>query len=197
MARFYMTTHTTLTIRRAVCVPDGPAGRGSLYESAVAESESRARLRRRSGGISDATLALGRHSTTSPATRLFPLVTAFLPATLPQLGFEPTYSQHARYENPSSNKFAVSVNAHSLRWATRLALATNHPSRITGFLIDSQIHWKVVLTRSKSIECNFAIDRPIGARVPIARPCHGGTNPCLEEENKRKQRRGARLTYGV
>ena len=159
---------------------------------------------------SDAALALGRsrapHTPPAPSIekakkRPWPPKQApsrrRLIAAVANSEIELTCSRNTRYENSNRNKFAVSENAPSLRWVTRLALATDHPSLITGFEIDSQNHLQMVLTRSKSIECNFAIDRPIGARVPIARPCHGGTNPCLEEENKRKQRRGARLTYGV
>ena len=115
--------------------------------------------------LSDAAFALGRRWSTSPPTKRLPLVAAFLPATLPRLGFESTHSRHATYENSSSNKFGLSGNAPSLRWVTRLASATNHPSLITGFEVDSQNHLQTVLTLSKSTECNFETVRLMDARV--------------------------------
>src|SRR5271155_3250523 len=83
-----------------------------------------------------------------------------LPATLPKARFEPTRSQHARYENSTRNKFDVSGNAPSLRRGTRLALATNHPSLITTHGLRNRLSslFQIAATRPKSIECNFEID---------------------------------------
>ena len=130
MARFYMTTHTTLS------------------DAAFAL------------GRSGALLALPESSLQLRASSLHKL-----PATLPRLGFESTRSQHATYANSSSNKFDLSGNAPSLRWVTRLASATNHPSLFTGFEIDSQNHLQMVLTLSKSTECNFETVRLMAGRV--------------------------------
>ena len=49
------------------------------------------------------------------ATHHSSLATEFLLATLLRVGIELTYSKHARYENPSSNKIALSGNAPSGR----------------------------------------------------------------------------------
>jgi hypothetical protein len=50
------------------------------------------------------------------------------------------------------------------------ARITSHNSLITSFEIDSQNHLEMVLTLSKSIECNFETVRLMAARVPSRAP---------------------------
>src|SRR5271155_863879 len=76
----------------------------------------------------------------------------WLIATHPSSEIAPTHSQQST----------------SLSLIATLRTVSAMPGRADS--IDSQNHLEMVLTLSKSIECNFGIDRLMAGHVPI--PCH-------------------------
>src|SRR5271155_4153796 len=133
--------------------------------------------------LSDAARALRRSCPVSLVTRHSPLVTAFLIATLPSSKVRPS----------SSKQRALKILIATLNTFPLRPSASDRRPPSTNHVLRNRLSkpFQTAATPSKSIECNFEIDRLIGGRVPIARPYQGGTDPYLKEENGPKSQRDA------